>query len=411
MELFQQNDSGIMVSNTPPANSNQAQQQQTTTSNSSYLNKGESSATLGNLKPPKTPSRMYSRDRSNHSMSLAYSGKKNRENNRDNNDLNESLNLSHNQHLSRRNSSANNNLSILDSDAQSLPQGTFAMKAGPQTVMSQWVITLDDDDDEDEEDEEDADCDEECADEKNLVEVCDDINRNNVGSPNSYVPGLLVQNHMATHGHNPAANINSTVLSDQEEKWEDALASRLDLLSTSSVNNQRQASNRSPNPIKQILKQQQQNKLNESNLSYSNSIKKQQQSSASTTALNGNSKYIQHSMSDNLLNYERNLADAVNESIASKKNGPNSNGYNQNQSQEVNKYSPNSNNVSLQSPPHNNNKQKQSSTPNSTATASLPSPPLLPTSQPPSLNNSLDPFQTLLNQILADTGNHNKNVS
>lgn len=418
MDLFQQNDSGIMVSNTPPTNNSQQVQQQASTSNSSYLNKGDSSATLGNLKPPKTPSRMYSRDRSNHSMSMAYSSKKNRDNNsnRDNNnDLNESLNLSHNQHLSRRNSSANNNLSILDSDAQSLPQGTFAMKAGPQTVMSQWVITLDDDDDdddEDEEDEEDVDCDEDLVDEKNLVEVCDDSNRNNVAGPNAYVPGLLVQNHMATHGHNATAHINSTVLSDQEEKWEDALASRLDLLSTSSVNNQRQASNRSPNPIRQILQQQQQNKLNESNLSYSSSIKKQPHSPASTTALGGNSKYMQHSMSDNLLNYERNLADAVNESIAaSKKSGACSNGHHQSlQHQDANKCSPSGNNLSLQSPPH-SNKQKQSSTPNSTATTSLPSPPMLPTSQPPSLNNSLDPFQTLLNQILADNGNHSKNVS
>ena len=105
MEMYQQNDSGIMVSNTPPTTTAQTQNQ---------------SGTLGNLKPPKTPSRMYSRDRSNHSMSVAYSKK-----NKGGEDMNESLNHSHNQHLSRRNSSANNNLSILDSDAQSLPQGIF----------------------------------------------------------------------------------------------------------------------------------------------------------------------------------------------------------------------------------------------------------------------------------------------
>ncbi len=399
MDLFQQNDSGIMVATSPPPT--QAQ----TTSASSYLT-NQSSV----LKPPKTPSRMYSRDRSNHSMSVAYSAtKKNRQE-----DGNESLNLSHNQHLSRRNSSANNNLSILDSDAQSLPQGTFAMKAGPQTVMSQWVITLDDGDEDEEEEEEDVD-EEGDIDEKNLVEVCDDVNRNS-SSPNGYVPGLLVQNHMATHGHNAAANVsNSAVLSDQEERWEDALASRLDLLSTSSVNNQRNASNKSPNPIRQILKQQQQNKLNESSLCHSNSLKKQQQQqqqAASATA--SNSKYLQHSTSDNLLNYELNLNEAVNEAskILNQQQQQQqqhtqmhkaNTGYQQfdlNSASNINKYSPN--NLSMQSPPN-----KKSSTPNSTA--SLPSPPLLPASQPPSLNNSLDPFQTLLNQILADTGNHNKN--
>ena len=159
MELYQQNDSGIMMSNsTTPGKSlsktanNNKQLPSQLSSNS--LNNGVNSAgaVLGNLKPPKTPARMYSRDRSNHSMSMVYSA-----NSRNNNNLNDSLtnnNNSNNQHLSRRNSSSNNNnnLSVLDSDAQSLPQGTFAIKAGPQTIMSQWVITLDDDYDDEEDD-------------------------------------------------------------------------------------------------------------------------------------------------------------------------------------------------------------------------------------------------------------------
>ena len=356
MDLYQQNDSGIIVSNTPPQNPN-----------SSYT---QATPALGNLKPPKTPSRLYSRDRSNHSMSMAYSTS-NRKNSRVQEELNDSLNHSNNQqHLSRRNSSAAHNLSIQDSDAQSLPQGTFAIKAGPQTVMSQWVITLDDDEDEEEEEDDE--------DENNNVEVCDDINNDN---PN-YPQGLTaLQNHIPTNN-----NQNNTVLSDQEEKWEDALASRLDLLSTSSVNN-RNASLKSPNPIKQILKQQQQNKLNESNISHSNSLRQTNNNNNS----NSGSKYLQHSLSDNLVNYELNLNDLQ----AQKQQQRTIHHQNDN----TNKFSPN--NLSLQSPPN-----KKSSTPSSTA--SLPSPPQLPVSQPPSLNNSLDPFQTLLNQILSDSNGQNK---
>jgi hypothetical protein len=117
------------------------------------------SAVMGNLKPPKTPSRMYSRDRSNHSMSVIYSTTSSTNKN------NENASSTVREHLSRRTSSSNNNnhnnshISMLDSDAQSLPQGTFAIKAGPATIMSQWVVTLDDGDDcdEDEDDGEDHD--------------------------------------------------------------------------------------------------------------------------------------------------------------------------------------------------------------------------------------------------------------
>ncbi len=101
---------------------------------------------------------MYSRDRSNHSMSIVYSTTSN------NNNKNEASN-NEKEHISRRSNSStnvnnnnnsishNHNLSMIDSDAQSLPQGTFAIKAGPQTIMSQWVVTLDDGDDDDEDDE------------------------------------------------------------------------------------------------------------------------------------------------------------------------------------------------------------------------------------------------------------------
>lgn len=152
MDLYQQNDSGIAMSATP---------------NPTSLNSALSA--LGNLKPPKTPVRMYSRDRSNHSSSVVYPIK--------NNESTPSLaGLSHG-HLSRRSISNNNNnshnLSILDSDAQSLPQGTFAIKAGPQTIMSQWVVTLDDgDEDEDDDDGEDPE----------EVDVVDDVvNYNRLG--------------------------------------------------------------------------------------------------------------------------------------------------------------------------------------------------------------------------------------
>ena len=152
MDLYQQNDSGIAMSATP---------------NPASLNSALSA--LGNLKPPKTPVRMYSRDRSNHSSSVVYPIK--------NNESTPSLaGLSHG-HLSRRSISNNNNnshnLSILDSDAQSLPQGTFAIKAGPQTIMSQWVVTLDDgDEDEDDDDGEDPE----------EVDVVDDVvNYNRLG--------------------------------------------------------------------------------------------------------------------------------------------------------------------------------------------------------------------------------------
>ncbi|CAF0841946.1 unnamed protein product [Brachionus calyciflorus] len=131
MELYQQNDSGIQV-NTP--------------------------STPQNLKPPKTPTRMYSRDRSTSKL-----------------DFNNS---------SRRNV----NSSMLDSDAQSLPQATFAMKAGPQTLISQWVVTLDDGEDDDDDEQEDD----------NENEIKNDLNNNN--------------------------NKNNNVNSDLEEKWEDALA-------------------------------------------------------------------------------------------------------------------------------------------------------------------------------------------
>jgi hypothetical protein len=365
MDLYQQNDSGIMM--------------QTTTNNPNSANTN-TNPTLGNLKPPKTPSRMYSRDRSNHSMSVAYSKNKNR----GNEDLNESINhsMNNNQHLSRRNSSAANNLSVLDSDAQSLPQGTYAIKAGPQTVMSQWVITLDDGEDEDDED----DCDEDGDLEgNNNVEVCDDV-MNNQEIPS--VTGLLVQNHINNHKNNVNNNV-STVLSDPEEKWEDALASRLDLLSTSSVNNRN-----SPNPIKEILKQQQQNKLNESNISHSNSTRIRKQQNATN-----NNKYLQHSMSDNLVNYELNLNEAAEISKQEALQNLQQRAYNNLMESNNSKLS--SNNTNNLSSPH-----KKCSTPSSSV--SLPSPPLLPTSQPPPLNNSLDPFQTLLNQILADSGGQNK---
>ena len=355
MELYQQNDSGIMMSNaTTPGkslsktannnnNNNNNSKQLTSQLSSNSLNNGANSAgaVLGNLKPPKTPARMYSRDRSNHSMSMVYSA-----NSRNNNNLNDSLsnnnNNNNNQHLSRRNSSSNNNnnLSVLDSDAQSLPQGTFAIKAGPQTIMSQWVITLDDDDDDEEDDEEDEDeddRDEENAD--NIVAVVDDLNNH----PHLYTPNLYV---------NSSGNHQSIALSDPEEKWEDALASRMELLSTGS--NQRQSSIKSPGSSKQPVKQ-------------------------SVNSL-ANPKYLQHSMSDNLLNYEHSPKHFNNSEAANKQ--------------------PPVINTSLHSPP-----QKKSSTPNSSS--SLPSPPPPPpSSQPPhqTINNSLDPFQTLLNQILADSG-------
>ncbi len=177
MDLYHQaNDSGIMQ-NTPSAslcNQTGSINCINTAVNAAASNAaGSLSSTLGNLKPPKTPSRMYSRDRSNHSMSVVYSSSNNNNNNNNNKNSNEPLSSgggsNFKEHLSRRsgsnnnnnNSYNNNNVSIMDSDAQSLPQGTFAIKAGPQTIMSQWVITLDDGDCDDDEDDEDDDEDEE----------------------------------------------------------------------------------------------------------------------------------------------------------------------------------------------------------------------------------------------------------
>ncbi|CAF1026687.1 unnamed protein product [Didymodactylos carnosus] len=51
------------------------------------------------------------------------------------------------QQSSRRNHSSNNGESKgggLDSEAMSMPAATFAIKAGPQTVMSQWIVSFED---------------------------------------------------------------------------------------------------------------------------------------------------------------------------------------------------------------------------------------------------------------------------
>lgn len=79
MDLYQQNDSGIVVVGSTAASSgggviggSTTTTPPTTTATSMATTPTTTGASGGNLKPPKTPSRMYSRDRSNHSLSVVY---------------------------------------------------------------------------------------------------------------------------------------------------------------------------------------------------------------------------------------------------------------------------------------------------------------------------------------------------
>jgi hypothetical protein len=295
----------------------------TSANNSTYIQTASSI-----LKPPKTPQR-YSRDRSNHSMSVVYSSSSNNKHNNNNssNNNNNNNDLSHG-HLSRRSTSTHNNnhnsnnhnnshnMSMLDSDAQSLPQGTFAIKAGPQTIMSQWVVTLDDgDEDEDDDDGQDADDDQ--------VDVVDDVVSNNNIHTNSvnYKNGNyanvntgLLANLNAIESVNANTNGGATNYSE-EEKWEDAVGTPHDLISSSS-NNNRNISNKSPSLIQQ---QQYQppfsnsisglaSNLAKSNSKLNSSLNAEEKNYLSNNieimAANANYKYINHSMSDDILNYD-----------------------------------------------------------------------------------------------------------
>jgi hypothetical protein len=151
-------------------------------------------------------------------------------------------------------------MSMLDSDAQSLPQGTFDIKAGPQTIMSQWVVTLDDgDEDEDDDDGQDADDDQ--------VDVVDDVVSNNLNNNNNSVnyknlnntsnvnTGLL-GNLNLVESVNAYTNGGAGTNYSEEEKWEDAVGTPHDLISSSS-NNNRNISNKSPSIIHQQQHQQQ----------------------------------------------------------------------------------------------------------------------------------------------------------
>lgn len=165
------------------------------------------------------------------------------------------------------------NLSILDSDAQSLPQGTFAIKAGPQTVMSQWVVTLDDGDVEDDDEDEDEDEEDEAGGEQPLPrhELEEIVAAGNNVVPTSVTAAAATSSfhdhHLTTvdvnddnylvasvigngggdrshQQHNQSFhlapnNANNQQHSDHttEDKWEDAVCTPHDLISVSSCHN------------------------------------------------------------------------------------------------------------------------------------------------------------------------------
>ena len=219
------------------------------------------------------------------------------------------------EHLSRR--SASNNMSMLDSDAQSLPQGTYAIKAGPQTMMSQWVVTLDDGE-ADEEDEEDGEYPEANLDAE-VPNISININNKPISAP-------LAQ-------------------SDQDEKWEDAVGSPQASTSSSNKNivNGKTVNQHRISPPPQLV-------------SSSPSAVVPVPSPPLNNNTNNKPSQIHHSHSDDLLNH-----------------------YEQHYLKEP----------TLNSDPMNRKVSLKSSSPISA----------------PSNPNALDPFQTLLNQILADAKN------
>jgi len=242
---------------------------------------------------------------------------------------------------------------MLDSDAQSLPQGTFAIKAGPQTIMSQWVVTLDDgDEDEDDDDGQDADDDQ--------VDVVDDVVSNNLNNNNNSVnyknlnntsnvnTGLL-GNLNLVESVNAYTNGGAGTNYSEEEKWEDAVGTPHDLISSSS-NNNRNISNKSPSIIHQQQHQQQMPSfstansisglaanLGKSNSKLNSSLNAEEKNYLSNNieimAANANYKYINHSMSDDILNYE---------SIYKNSTTNNNNNREMNFSPQANRYSQNS---------------------------------------------------------------------
>ena len=165
MELYQANDSGIV----------------TCTPNTSNV---------PSLKPPKTPTRVYSRDRSVNKLDYV------------------SNSTSINGHLSKRNNTSTNNMSMLDSDAQSLPQATFAIKAGPQTLISQWVVTLDDGDEDDDQDEQDEDA-PASADVNNNFQLSENVINAIVKSNNSY--SETNNNNINNNNSNRLCNVNNSI--------------------------------------------------------------------------------------------------------------------------------------------------------------------------------------------------------
>ena len=124
LETYLQNDSGILSAGsikTPKMAASRLAKTPTPSnldSSPAVVHSGD------NLKPPKMPSRYQSKDRGDKEITVKR--------NLASAILSNSL-------------SAAGNLSLMDSEAQSLPQCTYAIKAGPQTLMSQWVISLDDD--------------------------------------------------------------------------------------------------------------------------------------------------------------------------------------------------------------------------------------------------------------------------
>lgn len=197
LDLYLQNDSGIQITPSPSQNNNRHHATTISTATATpQLNE------LKSLKPPKTPARILSRERSmnnnnninlpsNHS-SIATKNQQTANYNNNNSSSNNYINSNNSfhdtisGHSSRR--GAVNNSSILDSDAQSLPQGTYAIKAGPQTVMSQWVVSFDDDD---------------YVDDEDLNELNDEAEKVNGNNNNKY----SLENN-----------------SNNEDKWDDALS-------------------------------------------------------------------------------------------------------------------------------------------------------------------------------------------
>lgn len=128
LETYLQNDSGILSAGSIKTPKTTVVSRLAVVKTSTPSNNYDTSPAAGagahssdNLKPPKMPSRYQTKERAT-----------------DKADMTVKRNLANSL-------SATGNLSLMDSEAQSLPQCTYAIKAGPQTIMSQWVVSLNDD--------------------------------------------------------------------------------------------------------------------------------------------------------------------------------------------------------------------------------------------------------------------------